>query len=655
MERFVIIEKLKELIGSRSVTAAVFYTFNFDSRFFENYLLPVFVPNAPFSEIEIQNNILWRKYASVLPPVTVYCDFHAKSNDAPTLGYTIRTIDLKTLNGIKPCFHPKNSLILLDDWTLIVMTGSANLSVGGWCTNVEGISIFEMRNGIWFPYSLKHALWNFMLEINNLSGHEYSKAEKEIENFFSQRKHTPYSDKRFYYSTSGNIARLFSELKTENTGMPFARIEVISPYISPSPDFIKITTELSNDNLIYTLTPYNATNVAEVTLESYNTLQAAGIVWSRLLNGDDDKIFRFNHSKIYRLKGELKMFIIIGSANYTEAGWKGFKKNGNIESAVVYTEPVTNWQDWLIAYNNPEIQFSANNGDESDPEQRHDAPDLQFSLDWLEKKLIYNHAQTSKFSGKIILTGNNYEIKSGNNIEVLLNDIQVDALAENSVIKVRQYTTQHEFYFFPILLNNESRPYSSKLKLNDRELIELWQKVSVRERNKNEIIELLDRFISLRLDSEGDLLNKPLRSKSTLNMIASHIYALISLERRLFDLPSRVGEYAKSKEMIDYYLFTNNLDTLTGYRNLLKEMLQEGVILPGVMWFLLNLLLLEFYDHHKISRAYDHLRIPSDCNKNLILKTQQVITAEMKALKKSIRPGEIPENMYKWIMEQMHN
>ena len=98
MEQNVIIEKLKEVITGRKVTAAAFYTFNFDSRFFENYLLPLFLPHVNFSEIEIQNSILWRKYVNDLPPITVYCDFHAKSKDAPTLNYHVRTIDIKSRN-----------------------------------------------------------------------------------------------------------------------------------------------------------------------------------------------------------------------------------------------------------------------------------------------------------------------------------------------------------------------------------------------------------------------------------------------------------------------------------------------------------------------------------------------------------------------------
>jgi len=653
MEQHVIIQKLVETIKGRQILAAVFYTFNFDVKLFENYLLPVFLPNVNFSDIEIQNSILWRKYANDLPPITVYCDFHAKSNDAPTLGYTVRAFDIKTKEGKKPCFHPKNSFILLDDNTLLIMTGSNNLSVGGWCTNVEGISVFEMKNDTYFPYTLKSDIRRFVNEVLQTIDKPPTEAEQLLERFFSQRKHTGHNDKRFYSSISGSFAKLLYELVKENENYPFSRIEIISPYFSTSVNFVEESLSFSSENKIYALTPYSATNFADITKDVYNNFQDVGIVWSRMLQVDDDKVFRFNHSKIYRLKGENKMFTIIGSANYTDAGWKGAKLTGNIESAVVYTEHVSNWKDLLIEYNNPEIQFSLSNGDELSFDQRYDVPDLNFVLDWFNKTLSYDNPKKNKFKGLIMLPGKNYEIIADHGNKIQLNASQIDELADNSIIKVHEYGTQREFYFYPLNLNIENKPYSSKLKLNDRELIELWQQVSIKDRDKNEIADLLERFISSRLDSEGDLLVKQGLSKSTLNMMASHINALIKLEERLFNSPLKVAEYGKSKELVDYYLFTNNIDTLTGYRNLLKEMLKESAILPGVQWFLLNLLLHYFYDYTKISRVYEQLRTSKEGLKAKIEKARIEITEEIKILKKNIKPGEINENLYKWIFNQI--
>ena len=55
MEELILIKKLEESLRGRKVVAALFYTYNFDSRFFENYLLPIFFSGVPFNNNEIQN------------------------------------------------------------------------------------------------------------------------------------------------------------------------------------------------------------------------------------------------------------------------------------------------------------------------------------------------------------------------------------------------------------------------------------------------------------------------------------------------------------------------------------------------------------------------------------------------------------------------
>ena len=653
MEPQVIIEKLKSSIAGRKIIAAVFYTFNFDARFFENYLLPIFLPDVNFSEIEIQNRILWRRYARELPPLTVYCDFHAKSNDAPSLAYDIKAIDLKTKNGKKPCFHPKNTFILLEDWSLLVMTGSNNLSVGGWCTNVEGVSLIEMKNDNYFPYLLKSEIRQFITGLRFANEMEPTQAEQLLEQFLNQRKHTDKADHRFYNSITKKFDALFSELLKENNEQPFKRIEIISPYFSKKTELINGTIPFSEGHKLFVLTPFNATNYVDITKETYDNFENEGVVWSRLLHTDDDKVFRFNHSKIYRLKGETKMYTIIGSANYSNAGWRGYKQDGNIESAIIYIEDVSIWKNWLVEYNNPDIQFAQQNGDEASFEQRFDVPDLSFTLDWFNRKLIYTNLKRANFKGIIMLPGKNHEFVTGKNIEIQLNESQINSLADNSIIKVHEYGTLREFYFFPFNLNIESKPYSSKLKLNDRELIELWQQVSAKEQDKNEIGDLLERYISSRLDKEGELLDKKTISKSTLNMMASHINALIKLSERLFTIPQKVKEYEKSKELIDYYLFTNNIDTIVGYRNLLKEMLKEKAILPGVAWFLFNLLAYDCYNLAKISRTYKQLNGSTVGLKAKVENVRLEIQNEMKPLKKAINADKINKNLFDWVLAQI--
>ncbi len=54
MEQFILKEKLKEQIGNRKVIAALFYTFNFDPKFFENYIMPLLYQRKKVKNLEMK-------------------------------------------------------------------------------------------------------------------------------------------------------------------------------------------------------------------------------------------------------------------------------------------------------------------------------------------------------------------------------------------------------------------------------------------------------------------------------------------------------------------------------------------------------------------------------------------------------------------------
>lgn len=120
MEKIILKEKLSELIGNKKVVAALFYTFNFDPKFFENYIMPLLITNTSknFTDEEIHNKILWRHCANenLIPPIAVYCDYYAKDmTNAPSLGYEINCIKMHSVKGGIANFHPKQVFILLEE------------------------------------------------------------------------------------------------------------------------------------------------------------------------------------------------------------------------------------------------------------------------------------------------------------------------------------------------------------------------------------------------------------------------------------------------------------------------------------------------------------------------------------------------------------
>jgi len=597
MKQLVIIEKLKEQINGKKVIAGVFYTFNFEVTFFENYLLPMFLPNVPFSDNEIQNKILWRQYAGKLPPVTVYCDFHAKGPDAPSLDYKVITIDIKTNKGKKPCFHPKISFILLEDWSMIVLIGSCNLTKGGWCTNKEVVSIIKLENRINLPHDYKFNLKKFFEAVFDLPDQEeYSKAEKKVHEFLKSSLYTDEKETQidFYNPFAIHFTKKMNQLWSLNEGEPFEHVEIISPYITQGESIIRETFKyVEKGNLLLT-TPYCEINTADISENNYKKFEEIGITWAKFIEPGKEKGFRFNHSKIYRFKGNKYMHTILGSVNFTEAAWNGVKNKGNVESAVIYTESAENWKPWLTLDSNPDIEFSDNQGDETASDSRKDAPNISFILDWYNNTLSYHLKETGEVSGKVLLDGDTGTILQKGKVTINLTSEWLEILSLNSTIRIRY--NGEIFYFYPEQIGIESRPLSIQLKITDQELLNLWKNISIKDEKKSQISDLIEAYIREKTDKEGDLIEVESNTKRTLNLMASHISALINLEEIIFNPPSLVRDYDAAKELFNYYLYTHNVDTLKGYREMLLAMYKDGDLLPGFYWLLLEIIKKDFYN-----------------------------------------------------------
>lgn len=610
MNQLVIIERLKEQINGRKVIGCVFYTFNFEVTFFENYLLPVFLPHVPFSDNEIQNKILWRQYARSLPPVTVYCDFHAKGPDAPSLDYKVIPIDLKRNEGRKPCFHPKISFILLEDWSMIVLIGSCNLSKGGWCTNKEVVSVIELKNKIYLPHDYKLNLKKFFEAVFGLSGEkEYSLAEKKVNEFLKSSLYTDEGENRidFYNPFLINFTRKLHQIWALNNEEPFEHIEIISPYITQGDSIIIETFKyVEKGNLLLT-TPYSEINTADITEKNYKKFEETGITWAKFIEPGKEKGFRFNHSKIYRFKGNKYMHTILGSVNFTEAAWNGVKNNGNVESAVIYTEPAENWKPWLTPDDNHDIEFAEKQGDETASDTRKDAPNISFVLDWYNKTLSYHLKATGEVSGKVLLDGDTGTIlQKGKKIIIDLTPEWIEILSLNSIIRIRY--NGEIFYFYPEQIGIESKPLSLQLKMTDQELLKLWKNISIKDEKKSQISDLIETYIREKTDKEGDLIDDESNTKRTINLMASHISALINLEKIIYNIPPLVREYDAAKELFNYYLYTHNVDTLKGYREMLLSMYKDEDLLPGFYWVLLEIIKKDFYNKKKNNDFFKSVR-----------------------------------------------
>ncbi len=300
IEPLILKERLKLLIGNSKVKAALFYTFNFDPKFFENYIMPLLVPEQPFINNNIANNIIWRKLYkdSKVPTITVYYDQNAKSLDnAPMLDYKLVAVSMPSVGKNKGNFHPKHSFILTEnenDTSLIVITGSNNITQGGWCENTECISEHVLVNKVFYPYALVIPFKKFIRNINYYFANNYlTEAEIYILDSLNKKGLTNESRYVLYDSYQGSFLQfLEGNVFIDPT---VNEVEIISPYFKPDTSLIahfqkhgltiKIEMPISGDYCV-------------IKEDVYVTYSSAGVKW--YLPADS---LRNGHSKVYRFYG----------------------------------------------------------------------------------------------------------------------------------------------------------------------------------------------------------------------------------------------------------------------------------------------------------------------------------------------------------------
>jgi hypothetical protein len=659
MNKFILGEKLKEEINGRRIKAALFHSFNFDPDFFENYLLPLFLPDIPFGDNKIQNTILWKKYQNELPPVTVYCDFHAKAQKGIHLDYIVRTVDIIKVNGVKPCFHPKHSSILLDDDTLLLFIGSNNLTEAGWCSNLEGVNFFKLKSGEYFPREFKNQIRNFNKEIPSQNYNEHSPADDLMESFF--RKKIGYTDEVDFkllnskdFREENNMSYFGSFLSNlcleGNDGIPFKKIEIVSPYYSSGISMFETLIQTTNCSDISCSIPFENSDFVALEQTLFDNANELGINWKAIKGMNETKGHRFNHSKIYQFLGEKKVFILAGSINFTNMAWKGIRQGGNYESAILYTLPAEEFESILIDYPTDNLSFSGAKPEENLIDGREDAFDLSFVIDWVSKEIEIVNNKSGKQKGEIIID-NLSNIRINKSKKVLLNEEQLCYFSNTPLIKVKPQRKNYFFYYYPIHKNINAKPLPSNINLNDTELLQLWMDLEG-AKDKESTLRIIDRFIDRIMDESGDLNTIELNNtSSTLNLMATHLSGLIHLNKKLFTNESLKKPILKNK-MLEYYLFGDNVDTIIGYRKLILKMRKESRLNNGFYWLLLNIISKTFY------QKYEVFQLNGEKNEELIKLTKlkiKELDQEIKLLGKGIENERITAAHLKWAEQILLN
>ncbi|WP_218599203.1 hypothetical protein [Polaribacter sp. NJDZ03] len=661
MTKYVLAEHLKEELNGRRVKAAVFHTFNFDSEFFENYLLPLFLPDIPFGDNKIQNTILWKKFQHDLPPITVYCDFHAKTQRGIHLNYLVRPIDVpKHKNGFKPCYHPKHSFILLEDNELIVITGSNNLTEAGWCSNLEGVNFFKLKSKVYYPRTFKDQLKKFNRHVR---GHFYhddfrnedtlSKADILLERFFKAQGYTKEVSTEYFDTISDYSFHSFKDYiknikERLNNNEPFEKVEVVSPYFSKGMVLFNDLKGVTGCEDISLSIPFENTNLVALDQSLFEEVESQGFQWKSIIAINDTKGYRFNHSKIYQFVGNKHVFTIVGSVNFTNMAWKGVKAGGNYESAILYSNPKDDFKSLLQSCSLDNLTFSGHSEEEKVPDKREDAFMLSFVLDWSLKTLeIINYDEPNQ-KGEIEFDNLN-SLQINRSRKVKLNDDYIRSLSNNPILKVKPSKHQYYFYYYLTHKNIEAKPLPEHLNLNDAELLQLWLELDTTKDNAT-TLRIIDSFIDRITDEAGDIKDDELKvTSSTLNIMATHLSGLIKLQKRMFAQGRTISEKKTNRTLRDYYLFTNNVDTIIGYRNLIAKMFTDGKLNAGFYWLLLNVIYMFFYKDLSDSDFED------DLDYIKIKDIRKTLKTNIKKVANEIVKGNLTEKHLKWTLKMLKN
>lgn len=659
MNRILLIDRLRSALEGRKVKSALFHTFNFDPEFFENYLLPIFFPELPFGDNKIQNSILWRRYHTRLPPITVYCDFYGKSNNAPQLPYVVRSVDMavffrskhktKSLSG---CFHPKISFLLLDDDSLVVITGSNNLTASGWCTNLEVFSIVRLENGVNFPRDLKDAFADFVLKIqSDLVGTEITKSEVLLGQFFRRQKYTgnvavsngengwssPNTFPLFFSSLNGSFFEFLERLRDEyNEGEPFSLLETVSPYYSSSnqiADKEHLALVAAKINLSIPFAGIDAVALDRVTFDDYEKFAT----WCLFNDDSSSRGFRFNHSKIWRLKGKDKVITIVGSVNCTMAACIGLTdvlghSSANLEAAIVHMEPVEKWRPLLKPTHDTtyyEFNSEAENDEPGKDRFSGTVPKLEFSVDWNTGILACRNKDDSEITGVIMNNQRRIKVAAMNSVELPLKEDEILMLSDNPIVDFHfSGKNQRSWDFYVTQLGYQCKPVPFRLKLNDSQVLELWKDLGSKSTQmENKVHNFIESLLEAVCAEDGVVDDKSeLLGKSTLNAMAAHLSALINLETWLHTHPKNSRERNLHEERLSYYLTTNNIDTIPGYLELMSDRYKNGKLNSALFWMILELLCRDIY--HQASKA--NVTFP---DKPLLEKYKKQIQSLQKSLK----------------------
>ncbi|MGW4682364.1 hypothetical protein ACWEOS_28195 [Micromonospora taraxaci] len=347
--RAVLTEALRDKINGREVLAAVFCTFCFDPGFFEGEILPALFDLQLHQDPQIRRLQLEEALRPLAGRVAVYYDPGAIVTGNGTACLDVRRIPIRPRTGY---FHPKNAFILVRDpstqeRSLVVVTGSANLTQAGWWENVECAHLEEIaeygrsRTAPDIQRFLRHLRTmakNFDTHAALDDIHSVLRTVQPIVHRTTSGRMHPH----FLFNGRRGAQSLVDQLDAvAGQWLRHADLEVLSPYLDDADASMPLGTLIDRfqPRKWRVLLPEEG-GLARCRPELYDWVRERGGEWGRLpkavlARGGKQAAgaaYRTVHAKVYRFFTKDWEITLVGSFNLTSPAHSG---SGNVESGVL--------------------------------------------------------------------------------------------------------------------------------------------------------------------------------------------------------------------------------------------------------------------------------------------------------------------------------
>ena len=333
---------IAEQINGRKVKYALFTTYTFDPEFFELHILPLLFDRNFSNDPQVKRYQLSNALRDVYD-IEVYYDYNAFSADSSAhLDY--RRIPV-SMNG---AFHPKVILLIVENqdekgnkWdSLIVVSGSGNITRSGHWENLEAFHIEEIKPG---PKSeFRDSLLDFLNLIkrnDTTQVYEKRNANEYITQFLKNKVDSKGNSRgSAFYSSKDKFNDFISWIIRSTKGV--WNFEIISPFFSEDAgnDLHEIITNEWRLDTILLYLPVDDEGKALCNEEYYkNIAKSENVKWAKFAKEDElglagkNKSLRNVHAKVYRFysKDIEEEIIFVGSVNFSKQafGLAGRKKN----------------------------------------------------------------------------------------------------------------------------------------------------------------------------------------------------------------------------------------------------------------------------------------------------------------------------------------